>query len=229
MTTTAAQLITNALRLFRVIDQTESPTPTDIANNVPILNDLLRAEQADGACQYLMKLVTAQLPAGAPQQVFSFFIGTAETSYLVQTDAVAVKSLWVNDVNMTVNRETRGPAPKADVVRTTYPGIITKWHQERQADGSILVTAWQPPRVTAQALFDLGTRLPLISAADGSDVVALPPEGIHDATLLLGRRVYGSYGVVLQQTDVIVQDAERVNRRWRDWARGQQWLRMVRA
>jgi hypothetical protein len=226
--TTAAQIITNALRLFGIIDQTEAAQPADIANNVVILNDLLRAEQSDGACQFLIKRIYVQLAPGAPQQVYSFSIGTAQPSYVAQVDAVAVRAIWLNDINLTVNRETR-MAPIADVVRTTYPGIITKWHQERQIDGSVLVTAWQPPRASVKALIEYGGRLPLISAADGSDVVALPPEGIHDASLLLGRRIMGSYGRVLSQTDPIVVDAERVNARWRDWARGQQWLRFVRS
>jgi hypothetical protein len=138
-----------------------------------------------------------------------------------------MRRLWMNDINVTVNRETR-MSPIMDVVRTTYPGIITKWHPERQSDGSILVTAWQPPRAAAQALIEYGGRLPLISAVDGSDTVALPPEGIHDATLLLGRRIAKSYGVVLNPAEVLVQDAEAVNKRWRDWARGQQWLQFVR-
>ena len=226
--TTAKTIITNAMRLFKIIDQTEDPTPTDLANNVPILNDLLRAEQADGAAQYLMNQVTATLPPGVTGQFYTFQIGTALSSYLVQVDAVAVKQIWMNDISLTVNRETR-MAPKADVVRTAFPGIVTKWHQERQSDGSIRVYAWQPPNRPSKALIEYGGRLPLISAADGSDTVALPPEGIHDATLLLGRRIYSSYGVALQPTDVIVQDSERVNKQWRDFARGQQWLRFVRS
>lgn len=226
--TTASQIITEALHLFGIVDQTESPTATDIANNVTILNDLLRAEQADGACQYLIKRLTVTLPPGTNGQVYSFVVGTGSTSYLVQVDAVAIRSIWMNDINLTVNRETR-MVPISDVVRTTYPGIVTKWHQERQADGSVLVTAWQPPRAPANALIEYGGRLALISAADGSDTVALPPEGIHDATLLLGRRIMGSYGRVLSPTDPIIIDAERVNARWRDYARGQQWLRFTRA
>lgn len=225
--TTAADIITKAMRLFGIIDQTENPTATDLANNTAILNDLLRAEQADGACQFLIRRVSAQLPPGVNQQVYSFAIGTAVAAYAVQVDAVAVRSIWVNDINLTVNRETR-MAPIADVVRTTYPGIITKWHQERQADGSVLVTAWQPPRAVAPVLIEYGGRLALISAADGSDTVGLPPEGIHDATLLLGRRIMGSYGRVLSPTDPIIIDAEAANKRWRDWSRGQQWLRFVR-
>lgn len=226
--TTAAQVITSALRLFGIIDQTEDAQPADVSNNVIILNDLLRSEQADGACQYLIRRLTAQLPAGANGQIYSFSIGTADAGYLVQQDAVAVRAIWLNDVNITVNRETR-MAPIADVVRTTFPGIITKWHQERQADGSVLVTAWSPPRAASPALIEYGARLAPITAPDGSDTVALPPEGIHDATLLLGRRIYKSYGVVPVPTDIIFQDAERVNLRWRDWARGQQWLRLVRS
>ncbi len=225
--TTAAQIITETLHLFGITDQTESPTVTDIANNVIVLNDLLRAEQADGACQYLIKRQKITLPPGINGSIYTFTVGNGNTSYLVQVDAVAVRSIWMNDINLTVNRETR-MAPIADVVRTTYPGIVTKWHQERQADGSVLVTAWQPPRAPANALIEYGGRLALISAPDGSDVVALPPEGIHDATLLLGRRIMGSYGRVLSQTDPIIIDAERVNARWRDYARGQQWLRFVR-
>lgn len=226
--TTAANIIGKALHLFGIVDQTEDPTATDLANGVAVLNDLLRQEQADGACQYLIRRVTVTLPAGINQQVYSFSIGTASASYAVQADAVAVRAIWMNDINLTVNRETR-MAPITDVVRTTQPGIITKWHQERQVDGSVLVTAWQPPNRAVPALIEYGGRLPLISAADGSDVVSLPPEGIHDATLLFGRRIMGSYGRVISQTDPIIMDAERVNSRWRDWARGQQWLRMVRS
>ncbi len=226
--TTAAEIITNALHLFGIVDQTEPPTATDIANNVIILNDLLRAEQVDGACQYLIKRISAQIPAGTSRQIYTFSIGTADPAYVVQVDAVAVRAIWMNDTVLTVNRETR-MAPIADVVRTTYPGIITKWHQERQADGSVLITAWQPPRTPVTALIEYGGRLALISAADGSDTVALPPEGIHDATLLLGRRIMGSYGRVISPTDPIIIDAERVNARWRDWARGNQRLRFVRS
>lgn len=228
MTVNAAYVITQALRLFGIIDQTEQPATADLANNVPILSDLLRNEQADGAAQYLIRRVTAQLPPGVSGSIYSFSLGTAANSYLVQVDAVAVREIWMNDINLNVNRGTR-MRPSSEVVRTTYSGIITKWHQERQTDGSVLVTAWQPPRASAQALIEYGGRVPLLSNPAGSDIVPLPPEGIHDATLLLGRRIMGSYGRVLSPTDPIILDAERVNKRWRDYARGQQWLRTVRA
>jgi hypothetical protein len=226
--TTAAQLITEALRLFGVIDQTEIAQPADIANGVVTLTNLLCNENADGACQYLIKRVNATLPAGVSGQIYSFSIGTANAAYLVQQNAVAVRQIWANDINLTVNRETR-MAPISDCVRTTYPGIVTKWHQERQSDGSVLVTAWQPPRAATPVLIEYGGRLPAFTAADGSDVVALPPEGVHDATLLFGRRVCTSYGRSPEAVGLIAQDAERVNNQWRDWSRGQQWLRLVRS
>lgn len=226
--TTAADIIARALHTFGIIDITEDPQPSDLAKNVPVLNDLLRAENADGACQYLTRRVSAQLPAGVNGQIYSFSIGTASASYAVQQDVVAVRAIWMNDINLTVNRETR-MAPIADVVRTMYPGIITKWHQERQADGSVLITAWQPPRAAVNALIEYGGRLAAITAVDGTDTVALPPEGINDAVMLLGRRIMGSYGKVLSPTDPILLDAERINSRWRDWSRGQQWLRLVRS
>lgn len=224
--TTAAEIITNALRLFGIIDQTETAQTADITNGVTTLNNLLRNEQADGACQYLIRRLAVQLPAGVNGQIYSFSIGTANASYLVQQDAVALRSLWLNDVNLTVNRETR-MAPISDCVRTTYPGIITKWHQERQSDGSVLVTAWQPPRATYTALIEYGGRMPEL--VNGSSVVDLPPEGIHDATLLFGRRVCTSYGRSIEAVGLIAKDAEAVNARWRDWSRGQMWLRFVRA
>ena len=226
--TTAAELITEALRLFGIVDETEDPTPTDIANNVKVLDHMLRAELADGAVQHLMKTETFTLPAGISGQVYSFSIGTANASYAIQRDAVAVKSIWMNDINLTVNRETR-QAPKTDVVRTTFPGIITRWHQERQTDGSVLITARQPPNRAVPCLIEYGQRLPALTAADGSDVVALPPEGIHDATLLLGRRIFSSYGKSASDIVVVLQDAEHVNQSWRQWARGQQWLRFLRS
>lgn len=225
--TTAAEIITNALRIFGIIDQTEDPQPADIANNVKILNNLLRAEQSDGACQYLIERGTFTLPPGVSGQVYSFTVGFG-SSHTIQTDAVAVRAIYVNDISPTINRETR-IVPYADVVRTTFPGMITKWHQERQVDGSILVHAWQPPRTAVQILIEIGGRVNLISAPDGSDVVALPPEGIDDATLLLGRRICTSYGRSLEAVGLVAKDAEAVNARWRDWARGQQWLRLVRA
>lgn len=226
--TTAAELITEALHMFGIVDQTEDPTSTDVANNVKVLNHMLRAELADGAAQYLMKTETFTLPAGVNGQVYTFSVGVADAGYAVQRDAVAIKAIWMNDLNLTVNRETR-IGPKADVVRTTTPGIITKWHQERQVDGSVLVTAWQPPNRAVQCLMEYGQRLPAITAEDGSDVVSLPPEGIHDATLLLGRRIFSGYGKSPNDIVVVLQDAERVNEAWRQWARGQQWLRLVRS
>lgn len=228
MTVTAAYIITQTLHLFGILDQTENPTPTDVANNVQVLNDMLRNELADGAAQYLMSQTTTVLPQGVSGQIYQFSVGTASSSYLVQKDVIGVKAIWMNDINITINRETR-QAPKADVVRTTFPGIVTKWHQERQVDGSVLVTAWSPPRAAAPALIEYGGRLPPITAADGSDIVGLPPEGVMDATLLLGLTVCGSYGRILTPNDKILERAERVNNRWRNWARGQQWLRFVRA
>lgn len=226
--TTAAELISRALHLFGLLDQTEDPQPIDIANNVGVLNDLLRSEMADGAAQFLMQRVAAQVPAGQAGQIYSFSIGTANPSYLVQNDAVGVKSIYVNDIPNN-NRETR-EAPTADVVRNMTVGRIMKWHQERQSDGSILVTAWQAPAVSVPVLIEFGGRLPLISAADGSDVIALPPEGIHDVTLLLGLTVSGSYGRPTDKIDpVLLSRAETVDKRWRAWARGQQWLRLVRS
>ena len=41
-------------------------------------------------------------------------------------------------------------------------GIITKWHQERQIDGSVLVTVWQPPRTATNILIEFGGRIPEI-------------------------------------------------------------------
>jgi hypothetical protein len=228
VTQNAAYVITQALRMFGIIDAAESPTSQDLANNVPILNDLLRAEHMDGATMYLQARTAVTLPAGVTGSIYSFSIGTANSSYLVQVDAVAVKSIWMNDLNNNTNRETR-ISPMADVVRTTQVGIVTRWHQERQIDGSILITAWQPPRAAAKALIDYGGRIPALTNAAGTDVISLPPEGLHEIALLLGRRVMGSYGRVLSPTDPIIVDAEAANAKWKNWARGQQWLRLVRS
>ena len=228
MTQNAAYVITQALRLFGIIDQIEQPTAADLANSVPILNDLLRAEHMDGATMYLQARTAVTLPPGVTGNIYSFSIGTASSSYLVQTDVVAVKSIWMNDLNNNTNRETR-MSPMADVVRTTQVGIITRWHQERQIDGSVLITAWQPPRAAAKALIDYGGRIPALTNAAGTDAVPLPPEGLHEIALLLGRRVMGSYGRVLSPSDPIIVDAEAANAKWKNYARGQQWLRMVRS
>lgn len=223
--TTAAAVIENALHLYGILDQTEHADPVDIANNVIVLNDLLRNEHADGAAQYLMNRVVATVPAGSQGHLYSFMVGIGA---VVPVDAVGIKAIWCNDISPTVNRETR-QAPIADVVRTTFPGIITRWHQERQIDGSIRVTAWQPPRSATRCLIEYGGRIGALTASDGSDTVGLPPEGIHDITLMLGRRIHGTYGRNPQAIAAILTDSEVVDRRWRDWAKGQQWLRFVRS
>ena len=229
MSTTAAKVIVDTLRLFGILDQTEDASQADTANNVVILNNMLRSEMADGASQFLMKTENVTLPAGVSGQIYRFSIGTADPAYLFQRDAVGVKAIWMGDIGPTINRETR-MAPKADVVRTTYPGILTKWHQERQADGSVLITAWQPPRASAVALVEYGARLAPLTAADGSDVVALPPEGIMDAELLLGLTICGSYGRPITRIDpVLAQRAQAVDKRWRDYSHGTQWSRFVRS
>jgi hypothetical protein len=221
--TTAAQVITEALHLFGICDQTEPPDPIDITNNVKVLNNMLRNDHVDGCAQYLMNRTLATLPVGTSGSVYSFEVGTGK---LVNVDAVAIKAIWCNDIGPTVNRETR-QASFSDVARTTFPGIITKWHQERQIDGSIRVTAWQPPANATPLLIEYGGRIAAITA--GTDEVGLPPEGIHDVTLMLGRRVMGTYGRNPQDVGVVLQDSEAVDRRWRDWAKGQQWMRLVRS
>lgn len=221
--TTATEVITEALHLFGIVDQTETPTTVDITNNVKVLNTMLRSDHMDGCAQYLMNRATATLPVGASGSIYSFVVGPGED---VDVDAVAIKAIWCNDIGPTVNRETR-QASYSDVVRTTYPAIITKWHQERQIDGSIRVTAWQPPANATPILVEYGGRIPEITS--GSDTVSLPPEGIHDVTLMLGRRIMGTYGRNAQDVSMVLTDSEAVDRRWRDWARGQQWLRFVRS
>jgi hypothetical protein len=224
---TAKDVITEAMRLYGIVDQTEDPGDEDIANNVKVLNNLLRSEHVGGAAQYLMGRAYATIPAGAAGSVSSFTIGTADQAYLVQQDAVALRSLWVCDTG-TINRETRA-APTADVVRSTALGIITKWHQERQIDGSVLVTVWQPPRTATKVLLEYGRRVPALTKPDGSDVVGMPPEGTHDAALLLGRRIFSAYGRKAADVATVLADSERVHARWSDWAKGQMWLRMVRS
>lgn len=223
--TTAAEVIAEALHLFGIIDQTEDPTPNDIAKCVITLNNMLRNEQADGACQYFMKTVPCTLPAGVFGQIYTFVVGPGGA---LDADAVAVKAMWINDLNLTVNRETR-QAPKADVVRTMTPGRIMKWHQERQADGTVLVYAWQAPNRAVPALIEYGGRCPALTAADGSDVVPIPSEGIHDVTLLLGLLACGMYGRDPNAVSLVAQRAMAVDARWKSWARGQQWIRMVRS
>src|SRR5260221_4702148 len=99
--TTATEVITEALHLFGILDQTEAPTTVDIANNVKVLNTMLRSDHMDGCAQYLMNRITATVPPGASGSIYSFLIGTGQ---LVNVDAVAIKAIWRNDIRPTVNR-----------------------------------------------------------------------------------------------------------------------------
>jgi hypothetical protein len=71
--------------------------------------------------------------------------------------------------------------------------------------------------------------VPALTKPDGSDVVGMPPEGTHDAALLLGRRIFSAYGRKAADVATVLADSERVHARWSDWAKGQMWLRMVRS
>lgn len=221
--TTASEVIGKGLHLFGILDQTEDPQPGDLTTGVPILNDMLRSEYMDAATQYLIKLVTVQLPPGVAGQDYSFVIGLGRD---VPVDAVAMRAMWLNDINLTVNRETR-EAPLADVVRTKNPGIITRWHQRRQADGTVLVNAWQPPNRVVQALIEYGGRVAPITTPDSE--VTLPPEGVHDAALLFGMTVCSAYGRAFEAVGPVAQRAMAVHNRWQAYAKGMQWLRYVRS
>lgn len=221
--TTARDIITDGLHLFGIIDDTEEAQPSDFEKGIPVLNSMLRSEYMDGAVQYLMRLQTATLPVAIVGEPYSFVIGPNGD---IPVDAVALKSLWCNDLNSRVNRETR-QAPMADVVRTTNPGIITRWHQRRQVDGSIIVNAWQPPRMATKVLIEYGARAAEITGPDSD--VTVPPEGIHELTLLYGRRICSAYGRAFDATTPVGMDAVAVHDKWKQWARGQQWLRFVRA
>src|SRR4029077_11135460 len=104
--TTAATVIENTLHLYGILDQTERPTITDIANNVVVLNDMLRSEHMDGAAQYLMKRVVVTLPSGTQGSIYEFGIAIPRPEY-IPVDALAVKAIWCNDISPTINRETR--------------------------------------------------------------------------------------------------------------------------
>src|SRR5688572_14721996 len=100
--TTALEIITGGLRLFGIIDQTEQPSAADISTGVQHLNDMLRSDMMDGACQFLINRVVAQLPAGVSGSIYSFSLGTADSAYTVQVDAVAVRAIWLNDIQLNV-------------------------------------------------------------------------------------------------------------------------------
>lgn len=220
----AQEIIANALRLYGILDEMEEPQDSDYVKCVPILNNLLRNDYADAAVQFLINRTEVLLPAGMAGRVYSFVIGPSGE---VPVDAVAMRAMWMNDVSGNlVNRETR-EAPIADVVRTTNIGIITKWHQERQIDGSVRVTAWQAPNRPVKALIEYGGRVAPIT--DRTSLVGVPPEGVHDVELLLGRRLCSSYGRTFEATSPVGVDALAIDSRWRQWARGQMWLRFVRS
>jgi len=220
---TAQDVITQSLRLYGIIDQTEDPEIPDITNNITVLNELLQYSHCDGACQYTMRRAEATIPRGTAGKTSFFVVGPGE---LFDVDAVAIRSLWVRDIGPTINREVR-IAPMVDIMRTTQTGMITRWHQERQANGSIKVSVWQPPARAVQAIIDYGARLPVILMPN--DEIELPPEGIHDLVMLLGRRICSSYGRNLDAVKAVLTDSEAVHNRWAAWSRGQQWLRQLRA
>ena len=223
----ASYYITQAMRLFQILDAQENPSPTDIANNVPVLSDMLRSDYQDACASFNIRRFYAQLPPGAVGQVYTFNIGIADPSYVVQQDVVGVRMFWMNDLNLTINREVR-EAPSEDVVVMTYPSVISRFHQERQSDGSVLITAGPPPRASARAYIEAGFRIPALTNTDGSEMVMVPAEAGHATVLALGRRICTSYGVNLQQLGLIAVDAERVHNQWTDQARGRQWMQIVR-
>ena len=218
---TAGVTVTNAYRLLNAIDFVETPTAAEMAFGIDILNKLLRSEHQDGASKYLIKTLTYTIPAGRQ----SFTIG-ADAKYDVNIDACVLRRLDMADFgNGLVRRETR-PAPKVDVRRTLQPGIVTKWCQEQQVDGSLLIWIWQIPRVASRCELEIGGRVPAMSA--GTDVLPLPPEGSAATELLLAKRLRGTTGRPIEAVQDVLQQASQIEIEWKSFARGLQTVRMVR-
>jgi hypothetical protein len=221
MTVAVGDTVTASLKLFGIIDVSETPTTNEMADGILALNKLLRSEHQDGASQYLISRVNFTLRMG--QQ--SFTVGTAKQTYDVQVDACDVRRIDAMDMGQYIRRAVNF-APMYDVTRTTYPGLVTKAHQERQADNSILVTVWQVPRADTPLLIELGGRIPAVTKQ--SDVLPLPDDAVDAVEHLLGKRLMGGYGRNPQAVAVQLQRADLLEQQWLSYARGRQWIRLQR-
>ena len=218
---TAGTTVTNAYRLLNAIDFVETPTSAEMTFGIDILNKLLRSEHQDGASKYIIQTLSYTIPAGRQ----SFPIGANGKSD-VNVDACVLRRIDMADFgNGLVRRETRA-APKVDVRRTLQPGIVTKWNQEPQADGSILVWIWQIPRVAAACELEIGGRIPTMS--NSVDLLPLPPEGVAAVELLLAKRLRGQTGRPIAAVQDIMDQAAQIEVEWKSFARGLQFVRMVR-
>jgi hypothetical protein len=218
---TCGDVITNAYRMLGAIDATEAPTAAEMAWALDMLNNTLRAEYADGASQYLISLQQFTIPA-----LRQFFTIGAGANFHVNVDAVILRRLDMADFgNGTTRRETRA-APMVDIRRTLFPGLITKWNQFSQPDGSLKVFIWQPPRINALSEMELGGRVPLLTSA--FSVIPFPPEGIAATEYILAARLRGNTGRPIEAVQDVLTLAAKYETSWNNYARGLQFLRMVR-
>lgn len=219
MSKTADQMVTAAMRLLNAIDAAETPAATELQQGREALSDLLRAQHSDAASTYLIERHTFTLPAQQSQ----FIISMAADADL-KRDAVVVRDIWANDTSPNVNRPVY-PGSEDEVVRTTSPGIPTKWFQERRADGGVRVTVWQMPRVSCPLLISVGERVPELPTGD--TVVPLPPEATTQAEYLLAMRCRKQWGVALADIQDVLQIASGASDEWMRRSRGVRTLRMM--
>jgi hypothetical protein len=222
LTTTTGEVVTGAMRLFGIIDTEEQPTTAEMTIGLGILNNMLRAEHQDAAAQYLISRFNYTIAAG--QQTFQ--IGIASASYAVQMDVVGVRRI---DCLFTplVRREVVW-SPMVDIVRTLQPGLITKAHQERQTDDSVLVSVWQIPRAPQQMYIEVGNRIAEIVETTPTQALPIPSEGIHAIKHLLGLRLLAPFGRKADDTQMAVMTAKQLEAQWLSYARNQAWVRLRR-
>jgi hypothetical protein len=218
---TAGEIVTGAYRLLNAIDTTEVPTATEMQWGIDLLNDLYRSTHADGCSQYQIQILPFTIPALRQ----NFTIGDG-ANYDINIDAVVFRRLDMADFGNTMTRRETRAAPKVDVRRTLFPGLIVKWHQETQSDGSLKIWVWQPPRMNAKCEIEIGGRLPVITSS--ATAIPLPPEGVTASKYILAKAVRGQTGRPIAAVQDVITQADQFEASWRTYARGVQWLRMLR-
>jgi len=224
MTVTAAKVIEEGLRLLTIIDLEEHPTPSQIALGVEHLKDVLLTTFMDGMQGFQMFEFDLSLPAGQSD----FFMGVAAPNYDVQVNTRMVQSIFLGYTASTKFELRREPWNKLLRVSTSS-SLPVRFATQDLVDGGVRVKVWPTPTSVVK-LHILGyRRVNFPTAADGSDILDIPPDAEMAIKYAFALRSRPIYGVPLQEIADVVSAAKPLIDAWKTTGRLNTSIQLMRS
>jgi len=224
MSFTAANAITAALRLIGILDLYEQPNAQQIALGVEHLREVLLTTFMDAMQGFQLFEYDLALPALQSD----FYIGTAKSTYDVQVNARMLQSIFLGYVGATKYEMRREPWNKLLRVATTS-SLPVRYATADQIDGSIRVKVWPTPtQVISMHLLGYN-RIEVPTAADGSEIVQVPPDAEMAIKYALAVRSRPVYGVPVNEVTEVIQTAKPLIDLWKTGGRLNPSVQLLRS